>query len=272
MTEKIISMIKNGEVPLKYRDPQEMILGDERTPESDVYSYGMMIFEMICGKSYFEYSGIPEDECFMMADTESSDSVPDEKYIPDEVKFIFPIIQKMTVYRRNARADISSVLESLEEILSAENSSIQENIETPVSENISDDIEKVSEEKTEDADSPYKIISEYDYGVILNNKRSGRIEFKVILDYEGNIKPCDIPVYESGIFSIAVSRRHCSNAHISNPSSVYGDCIIPVGIAKVQGVREGKIKISAENINGEIALYITENDLKTKAEWRNGGC
>ena len=38
MFRDIVSMMENGEVPVNYRDPQEFIYREKRTPESDVYS------------------------------------------------------------------------------------------------------------------------------------------------------------------------------------------------------------------------------------------
>lgn len=242
MFRDIVSMMENGEVPVNYRDLQEFIYREERTPESDVYSFGMLIFEKICGKNYFEYSGVPEDECFMMADTDSDDSVISEKYIPADYSFIFPLLKNMTVYKKSLRISAEEAITELkkynqkDESFEAENNSREEN-------------------------NPYKIIKDYDYGIILNNKRSGRIEFRVLMDHEGNKTACDIPVYESGTFRIAVSRRHRDFGHITNPSSVFGDRIIPVDIARAENINAGKIRIYADSVNDELVVSVQETDI-----------
>ena len=236
MFRDIVSMMENGEVPVNYRDPQEFIYREKRTPESDVYSFGMHIFEKICGKNYFEYSGVPEDECFMMADTDSDDSVISEKYIPADYSFIFPLLKNMTVYKKSLRISAQQAITELKKY----------NNEA---------------EKSEEDNNPYKIIKDYDYGIILNNKRSGRIEFRVLLDHDGNKTACDIPVYESGTFRIAVSRRHRDFVHITNPSSVFGDKIIPVDIAGIENINAGKIRIYADSVNDELVVSVQESDI-----------
>ena len=70
-----------------------------------------------------------------------------------------------------------------------------------------------------------------------------------------------IPVYESGTFRIAVSRRHRDFVHITNPSSVFGDKIIPVDIAGIENINAGKIRIYADSVNDELVVSVQETDI-----------
>lgn len=254
MINVFIEKIKSGEVPAGYSDPQKYIYGDSGTEASDVYSYAMYFFREMTGKNYFEYSGIPEDEFFMMADPDSEKSVIDEKNIPAEYSGFADILKKMTVFRRDARMTLSDVTEALEKI----NSENTVNEEKAVPE-VSVPETEAEPDITSFTDSDkYSVEPDFDYGIILNNKRSGRIEFRPLLHYSGKSEGFTVPVDEKGRFVIAVSKRHRDFEHISNPSSVYGDNIIPVGLACAEAVDCDRLYISAENINGKVAVNFNE--------------
>lgn len=258
MIKGVTGKIRNGEVPLNYRDPQEYMSGDSRTAESDVYSYGMYIFREISGTDYFERAGIPEDECFMMADPDSENSVIDEKYIPEEYSYLAPLLKKMTVYRRNLRIktdEVLSVLESFSEpetqpgVLHRDDCS-----------DASESAERHSEETETNYELPdrYSVKTDFDYGIILNNKRSGRIEFRPLLFHDGRTESYTVPVQNPGRFTIAVSERNRDFSNVSNPSSVYGDCIVPVGLAEADGVNSQRLCISVENSGGKLRVTFAD--------------
>lgn len=245
MIRRFIDKIQSGEVPDNYRDPQEFIYGDSRTEESDVYSYGMYFFAEITGKDYFKICEVPEDEFFMMADPDSESSVIDEKYIPEEYAFLSELLKKMTVFRRNMRISCKKVTEILSGFTAEETLDSEKTDE----ERIPDEC-YVSASEEHDA---YSVKDDYDYGIILNNKRSGRIEFRPLLFHNGKCEKFSVPVEEPGRFVIAVSKRHRDHQDISNPSSVYGDMIIPVGLAE-SVVDSPKLRISVENSEGKLKV------------------
>lgn len=249
MIRGVIEKIQNCEIPVNYRDPQEFMFGDERTGKSDVYSYGMYIFSEITGRSYFDCAGIPEDEMFMMADPDSERSVIDEKYIPEDFDYLKDLLRKMTVYSRDSRITLSEVKSELEKLTEE-----KENVENPAETDgfTADDI-NCKQSQNEKA-CRYSAEPDYDYGIILNNKRAGRIEFRPLLFHNGNTEKYTVPVNDGNRFEIAVSKRHRDFAHISNPSSVYGDNIIPVGIAGVEYINSQKTEISIENKDGVLKV------------------
>lgn len=242
--EKII----NGDVPLRYRDPQEFMFGEERDEKSDSYSYGMMLFNEISGNDYFAASGTEEDEYFMMADPDSDGSVIDLKYIPDEYRFLSDFFLKTTAWKRNERITLSEAAALLSELGKEE---VCEPEETAVQ-------EPEKEETVSEVQDKYSVEEDYDYGIILNNKRSGRIEFRPLLFYTGSTEKYDMPVDKPGKFVIAVSKRHRDYRDISNPSSVYGDVITPVGLVMGENVNSSSIRISIENLSGKLKVDFAE--------------
>ena len=240
-------LIEDREVPLQYKDPQEFINLEERNEASDVYSFGMILFRILSGCDYFDYIDFPVDEYFMTIDFSLSGSVIERKYIPDKYMEFADILEGMTVIKRENRLSFSDILNIINEI--------KKKYETNPAEAEHDD----SKENTDESDVKFWIYEpEYDYGIILNNKRTGRIEFRKLFDgASGNTEEFDIPVDEGNYFRIAVSKRHISNKNISNPSSVYGDCIMPVGILEVNvgDCSKVKIKFNAENKNVNVVMY-----------------
>lgn len=268
MLREFLKAVEDRSIYSKYRDPQEFMWNEERNDASEVYSCGMFLFSFIAGKDYFEYINTPADEYFMMADTDSDSSVIDAVYLPEKYIFLADIIKKMTVYRRDARISMEKALDELTKFASDE-------IKTETSVQHENTNERSGDHTVEKTDIPEneeqaKYFSEtrfpvlekdFDYGIILNNKRSGRIEFRPLYDFNGNSASCDIPVTNLGLFRIAVSKRHRNFAHISNPSSIYGDNIIPVGIAEADGVTGEKVRISINNNSGEITVSVVQLDI-----------
>ena len=271
MGKRFSQIIAAGEVSRTYRDPQEFMFAEEHDDAAEVYSLALWIFYESAGKDYFEVSGMPEDECFMMSDPDSDDSVIDEKYIPDEIKDLAGLLVKATVFKRSGRISLNDFLAGLSE--HEDQNIIADAI--VASETDTDETAGVSETDNENqsSDDRFSVIPDNDYGIILNNKRSGRIEFKPLLFFDGRKESFTVPVENEGEFIIAVSRRHRDNAAYSNPSSVYGDRIIPVGLAKTPSVSGQKIKIKLENQNGKLAAEFTDLSLSgaesgtRKAEW-----
>ena len=250
MFSEFIEKIINGDVQPGYRDPQEFMSGEERDEKSDSYSYGMMLFNEISGRDYFTVSGTEEDEYFMMADPDSDGSVIDSKYIPDEYRFLSDFFSKTTAFKRNER-----ILPSEAAALLSEFNRIKCEPEGPFfqEEKADNAAETVSE-----VQDRYSVEEGYDYGIILNNKRSGRIEFRPLLFYTGDTEKYDMPVDKPGRFVIAVSKRHRDYCNVSNPSSVYGDVIIPVGLSAGEDVDSSSIRISIENQGGKLKVNFAE--------------
>ncbi len=280
MKEKFTEKILSGEVPLNYRDPQEFMFGDARTEASDVYSYAMYIFRSIAGKEYFEAAGVPEDEFFMMADPDSESSVIDGIFIPEEYSALADILKKMTVLDRKHRADISGALKMLAEYENSAEADITEPVPEAVCEaGESTEAESVcavqNNEQIQQITGRYAVEPDYDYGIIVNNKRSGRIEFRPLLFYTGKTESYSVPSSQNGEFVIAVSKRHRDYAHISNPSSVYGDHIIPVGLAAAAAPETPVTGIEINSEQGELKVVFSElsasgekNGRSTAAGWR----
>ena len=307
MGKRFSQMIAAGEVSRTYRDPQEFMFAEEHDDAAEVYSLALWIFYESAGKDYFEVSGMPEDECFMMADPDSDESVIDAKYVPEDIKDIADLLVKATVYRRSRSISLNDFLiglsdhenvsedtfsaapeaaenmpvtsentETAETEIISENEAVPENVEVIEQDEVSDTSEKNVENNgvcSETADR-FALLPDFDYGIILNNKRSGRIEFKPLLFFDGRSECFTVPVENTGEFVIAVSGRHRDNAAYSNPSSVYGDRIIPVGLAVTSSVGGQKIKIKLENKNGKLAAEFTDLSLSgaesgiRAAEWR----
>ena len=297
MGKRFSQMIAEGKVTRIYRDPQEFMFAEEHDDAAEVYTLAMWIFYESAGKDYFEVTGTPEDECFMMADPDSDESVIDAKYVPDEINDIADLLVKATVYRRSRRISLNDFLAGLaeHENVSEDTFSVasevtenmpvtSENTETAEPENaevieqdeVSDTSEKTVENESDDSETAdrFTVLPDFDYGIILNNKRSGRIEFKPLLFFDGRSESFTVPVENTGEFVIAFSRRHRDNAAYSNPSSVYGDRIIPVGLAGTSSVGGQKIKIKLENKNGKLAAEFTDISLSgaesgtRTVEWR----
>ncbi|WP_044973554.1 hypothetical protein [Ruminococcus sp. HUN007] len=122
------------------------------------------------------------------------------------------------------------------------------------------------------SEDEYALLPDYDYGIILNNRRSGRIEFIPLLFHDGRSESYVVPADEKGEFTIAVSRRHRDDAAYSNPSSVYGDRIIPVGLAKTSSAGGQKIKIKLGIKNGKLTAEFTDVSLSgAESGTRNAG-
>lgn len=254
MIRKFIEKIQSGEIPVQYRDPQEFIYGDERSDKSDAYSYGMYFFREIAGADYFECAGVPEDEFFMMADPDSDSSVIDKKYIPEEFQNYADLLKNMTVFRRDMRISVSEAEDILSGLIKENENTAESGTETEesVQEDLSEDKESIS--ASPQIHDRYAAEADYDYGIILNNRRSGRIEFRPLLFCTGKTESYSVPVEKNGRFVIAVSRRHRDYSGISNPSSVYGDRIIPVGLAEAEDVDSAKLRISVENPGGKLSV------------------
>jgi hypothetical protein len=299
MGKRFSNLTAGGENARTYRDPQEFMFAEEHDDAAEVYSIAMRIFYKYAGKDYFEAAGTPEDECFMMSDPDSDESVIDVKFVPEEIKDIADLLVKATVYKRNRRISMNDFLAGLSEHENDSEDTVSVQNEKPVTENITDDtsaknnapsdnseaimqndVSDISENPVENEGScseltdRFSVLPDHDYGIILNNKRSGRIEYKPLLFSDGKCESFTVPVESTGEFVIAVSRRHRDDAAYSNPSSVYGDRIIPVGLAAVSSVSGQKIKISLGNRNGkleaeftDISLSGAESNTRT-AEWR----
>ncbi len=308
MGKRFSQMIAEGEVTRTYRDPQEFMFAEEHDDAAEVYSLAMWIFYESAGKDYFEVTGTPEDECFMMADPDSDESVIDAKYVPEDIKDIADLLVKATVYRRSRRISLNDFLAGISEYENQNESAMDVTDNLPAasekiceehSDNICEETDRagitenkaasifgddnsVSEnteqfevsDNSETSADRFALLPDFDYGIILNNKRSGRIEFKPLLFFDGRSECFTVPVENTGEFVIAVSRRHRDNAAYSNPSSVYGDRIIPVGLAVTSSVGGQKIKIKLENKNGKLAAEFTDLSLSgaesgtRAAEWR----
>lgn len=265
MIRDFAELIKNGRIPADFRDPQEFMFGEEHTEKSDVYALGMHIFSKISGRSWFECTGVPEDELFMMADPDSEKSVISRKFIPEEYGYLSELLEKMTVYSREARISLSEVLSELEKH-TEKSSCVTENTFTSEAE-----APEQVPEKTADTEQPvsgvqdrFAVEPDYDYGIILNNRRAGRIEFKPLLFHTGKSESYTVPVQNGDRFEIAVSKRHRDYAHISNPSSVYGDNIIPVGIACAEYINSLKTEISAENEDGRLKISFSGTNAEVR--------
>lgn len=255
MTRGFAEKIINSDVPLNYRDPQEFIFGEERSEKSDVYSYGMYFFREICGRDYFDCCGVPEDEMFMMADTESEQSVIDEKFIPENYNYISELLKNMTVYRREMRISLQDAVSVLKSFDKADTDSVQKTAK-----------DKPAEKSVnKSSSSDYSVEPEYDYGIILNNRRSGRIEFRPLLFSDGRTEKYTVPVTGAEKFVIAVSKRHRDFSGISNPSSVYGDNIIPVGLAFTEYINSQKTEITVTNCEGK--LKVNFSGTNSEAGW-----
>ncbi|WP_044973555.1 hypothetical protein [Ruminococcus sp. HUN007] len=115
MGKKFSQMITGEENSRIYKDPQEFMFGEEHTEASEVWSLGLRLFYAISGRDYFDVSGVPEDECFMMADPDSDSSLIIEKYIPDEYTEFAGLLKDATVFRRDGRISPDYFLSRLSE-------------------------------------------------------------------------------------------------------------------------------------------------------------
>ncbi len=304
MGKRFSQMIAEGKVNRTYRDPQEFMFAEEHDEAAEVYSLAMWMFYELTGKDYYETAGTPEDECFMMADPDSENSAINEKYIPEEIKDFADLLLKATVYKRSRRISLNDFLAGLSEhedknrVISEETVTLKsesspeiiyqteepekqtgegsDTVKAPAQKSVSEDEGKSTETEnsSEDMNDRFSVLPDHDYGIILNNKRSGRIEFKPLLFFDGRSESYALPAGCGGEFIIAVSRRHRDNAAYSNPSSVYGDRIIPVGLAVTPYANGQKIKIKLENQEGKLAAVFADISLSGEesgtrmAEWR----
>ncbi len=236
-------MIKDDGAVLNYRDPQEYIQCQNRTSASDMYSYGMLLFKILMEKDYFEYIDTPPDEYFMMNDPQAEHSIVDGGILPDEYRNFSGLLDEMTKFQRENRISYDVFLQKIKELSQPINDN--QTVENEADENIFPEV-----------------LENYDYGVILNNKRAGRIQFLKLYDYEkGSTGAFDIPVTDDGVFRIAVSRRHKDNYKVTNPSSVYGDCILPTAIIEANIDACEKIRMVFEKISGKIKIQISIFDV-----------
>ena len=248
---KILRSLVRNNAPRSFRDPQEYIYGQPGNEASDVYSYGMTIFQEITGKEYFESVGIPEDEYFMFCDTENDFSIIDPANIPEEYSEISQLLCKMTMFRRESR--ISK--KELNELISENNEEI-ETAEEKGTENIPE-----QENCSQTEDFP-KCRDGFDYGIIVNNKRCGRIEFIELYSCQKNRGTYyDIPVLEPGDFKIPVSVRSPEYKGITNPSSVYGDCIIPAAMIKLKAEKGNSVRVELNRENDSMILSVSMTDI-----------
>ncbi len=256
---KILDSVINDNEPRSFRDPQEYIFAQPGNEASDVYSYGMMLFKKISGKDYFETVGIPEDEFFMSCDTENDFPVISAENIPSEYSDISQLLCRMTMFRRESRISVKEISEMLKkDDIPEENRDSNENI-------------CLSQEKEFPA-----LKNGSDYGIIVNNKRCGRIEFIKLYDSKDNTAAYyDIPVTEREEFTFPVSCRSSEYQEITNPSSVYGDCIIPAALIKAKTGKCHSVRITfkkenenlipvicAADINGNIIKEIDHNNVE----------
>ena len=304
MRKRFSRMIAEGEVSRTYRDPQEFMFAEEHDEAAEVYSLAMWMFYELTGKDYYETAGTPEDECFMMADPDSENSAINEKYIPEEIKDFADLLLKATVYKRSRRISLNDFLAGLSEhedkngVISEETVTLKsesspeiiyqteepekqtgegsDTVKAPAQKSVPEDEGKSTETEnsSEEMNDRFSVLPDHDYGIILNNKRSGRIEFRPLLFFDGRSESYALPAGCGGEFIIAVSRRHRDNAQFSNPSSVYGDRIIPVGLAVTPYANGQKIKIKLENREGKLAAVFADISLSGEesgtrmAEWR----
>lgn len=246
---KILDAVINSNAPRSFRDPQEYISGLQRNEASDVYSYGMMIFREITGKDYFEAVSIPEDEYFMSCDTETDFSVICPENIPADYHEISDLLCKMTMFRRESRISLNEIEKLLND---------NKNVTEPVAEK--DNIQE------NQANSQTEIFPKYregfDYGVIVNNKRCGRIEFIELYSSQNNKNTYyDIPVHEQGEFKIPVSARRTEYKNITNPSSVYGDCIIPTAMIKMKAEKCHAVRVVLDKEDDNMIISVSMTDI-----------
>lgn len=229
---------ENKEYIGKYQDPQKF-MGDYTIDDaSEVYSNGMYLFEILTGKDFFEYINMPQDEYFMMADAEGP--VISKKHLPPEYVLFSDILEKMTMFKRENRISMEECILYITKMFC--------------------DNDKTAETNDEKSGFPY-ISHEYDYGIILNNKRFGRIQFIKLLDNEkGSLQKFDIPVEKEESFRVAVSRRHKSNSDVTNPSSVFGDCIEPYAIIELRQCQCDKLGITFEEKDGKLSVLVIAED------------
>lgn len=255
VTDNSIGLLRsviNSSVPLSFRDPQEYIFAEPRNEASDVYSYGMMLFTQITGKNYFQVINIPEDEYFMSCDPENDFSVISPDNVPVEYSDIAQLISKMTMFNRNSRISMSELKGMIHENLTENGISTEEkeyNIQA-------------SESNDCNAEEFPVCRNGFDYGVIINNKRFGRIEFvKLLSSSETTGKYIDIPADSEENFKIPISVRSFEKSGITNPSSVYGDCIIPTAMIITDPGKSHSVRIALKKENNIIIPLISFTDI-----------
>lgn len=260
----------NAEEITQYRDPQEFMYMEGRDGSSFTYAFAMYLFLTLTGKDYFEHIRIPADEYFMTIDPDSDVPVISPSEIPEEISEFSDILAKMTMYKRKSRIPLKEAKDILKKMYDpdyvpaseltdivqagSKNEKIHEEQADTLSEfEISDEI-NTTQNKT--ITFP-EIDEEYDYGLILNNKRSGRIEFSRLYDCDsGEGNSIVLPLRDTGDFRIGISKRHREFRHISNPSSVYGDNIIPCAVLTADIKGFDRIKIAFERSDGKIKVNV----------------
>lgn len=262
---------ENAEEITQYRDPQEFMYMEGRDGASFTYAFAMYLFLTLTGKDYFEHIRIPADEYFMTIDPDSDIPVISPSEIPDEISEFSDILAKMTMYRRKSRISLKEAMEILRKMYDPDYSAVSEEIAEEHQEPVAQDV--IQEEKA-DTLSEFEISDEinttqnktitfpeideeYDYGLILNNKRSGRIEFSRLYDCDsGNGSDILLPLRDSGDFRIGISKRHRDYRYISNPSSVYGDNIIPCAVLTADIKGFDRIRVAFERSDGKIKVSV----------------
>ncbi len=265
-----------------YRDPQEFMYMESRDNSSYVYAFGMSLFKLLTGTDYFEYIHIPEDEYFMTMDPESDFPIIKPENVPDYISEFSKILGQMTMYKRKSRISVQTALDHLEHMYDNHNNSNEEKNDlqypqtTDTNEEYNDDLtaalENIKDESKKNITELVKddtkvsvfpqIQNDYDYGVILNNKRYGRIEFRCLYDCVSNqTDHIDIPIKDGNAFTIGVSKRHKEYKQFSNPSSVYGDNIIPAAVINAQIGEYKKIRIEFHMQAGYITIKMYELDM-----------
>ncbi len=273
---KFLDSAGKNEGTALYRDPQEFMYMESRDNSSYVYAFGMSLFKSLTGTDYFSHINIPDDEYFMTIDPESDDPIIKPENVPDYLSDFSEILGQMTMYKRKSRISVQEALCILEKIYNPDTGNSKTEIEKLPSEPQSGFAEKpepapiaqedIQEEPSYECKEPDcvtqnpaeniavfpQIQDDYDYGIILNNKRYGRIEFRCLYDCVSNETDyIDIPVKNDGLFTIGISKRQKEYKHISNPASVYGDNIIPSAILTTNIKEYNKIRISFE-VQGRI--------------------
>lgn len=256
MSDNILQILKtviNSDAPRSFRDPEEYISGLPGNEASEIYSYGMTIFRELTGKNYFEAVNIPEDEYFMSCDLENDFSIISPENIPSEYSEISDLLCKMTMFRRESRISLTEI-----KTLLSENSKDNNNDKPAVIETES----SLNPEKCSQTEDFPKYKEGYDYGIIVNNKRCGRIEFIELYSCQNNKGTYyDIPVFEQGEFKIPVSVRSTEYKGVTNPSSVYGDCIIPAAMIKTKTENCHAVRVSLNKENDTMILSILLTDI-----------
>jgi len=258
----------NAEEITQYRDPQEFMYMEGRDGSSFTYAFAMYLFLTLTGKDYFEYIRIPADEYFMTIDPDSDVPVISPSEIPEEISEFADILAKMTMYKRKSRISLKDAKDVLKKMYDPDyvpDSELTDNVRSEHEDIPEEQADTLGEFEISDEINTTQnktitfpeIDEEYDYGLILNNKRSGRIEFSRLYDCDsGNGNSIILPLRDSCDFRIGISKRHRDFRHISNPSSVYGDNIIPCAVLSADIKGFDRIRIAFEQSDGKIKVNV----------------